>query len=155
MTLESNTETARKKRCSIKKRKINDISSDDPTMSSEESDDESDEMRKIKTENSINIPKKGVHWNDDECLFLIYGVMKFGKSWGKIIRCFKTRFHEERKKTYLKSKYNHLLRENNKLEKYNYYIINHSRFIDEAIENNSYIGTLFQTLIKLDITGNL
>ncbi len=152
-SIELNTDAIKNTRRSLKKRKLHEISSEYVLSHDEYTDDEPEDNDNDKqnTENSFNLTKKRINWNDDECLFLVYGVRKFGfSSWSEILKSFQSRFHEKRNVTFLAAKYDYMVR-NNQVAKYAELIERFSMTIETAVKNNTYQSILYQTLIDLHI----
>ena len=75
------------------------------------------------------LPKKKrrapVPWSEDECVYLVHGVKKFGHHWAQILKAFKPHFHAQRTGCDLKDKFKNLSVTPEKIDIYNEIFVKH------------------------------
>ena len=58
-------------------------------------------------------PKHYVPWSPEETIYLIVGVIKYGRKWQKILNCFREKFHQSRNRGSLLDRFQVITSESN------------------------------------------
>jgi hypothetical protein len=131
-----------------KKRKLNDAAVSD-IDEQEENTTERTKRRTKRTSMPILLAEKYKQWSEDECLFLIYGVLEFGvDAWDEILKSkYSSRFKPKRAGARsLKIKYQCMVR-HNQIAKYKDLITRFPVIIESAIQDDSHQDIMLQTLL--------